>query len=94
MKPQDYEELMGEGKLYSNEWPLKGEDLLKNPLWHPGKVHDKYFYCLIHGLNLYGGGALFDTAEKFSKLYAKRTNAAPNFALQDIKLRGVSIRNL
>ena len=94
MVPQDYKELMGEGKLYEAETLLKEEDIFKNPLWHPGKITEKYFYCFIHGLNLFVGGALFDTAEKFSELYAERTKKAKNFALHDLKLKGVSFLNL
>ena len=94
MTPKDYQELIGAGQLYEGETPLKEEDLFKDPLWHPGKVSDKYFYCFIHGLNLFVGGALFDTAEKFSELYAERNKKAKNYALQDLKLRGVNFLNM
>ena len=68
--------------------------MFKNPLWHPGLIEAFQHYCLIHGLNLFVGGALFDKAEKFSELYAERTKKAKNLVPHDVAIRGVSFLNL
>jgi hypothetical protein len=68
--------------------------MFKNSLWHPGLIEDNNHYCLIHGLNLYVGGALFDTAEKFCELYAERVKKAKNYVYHDVAIRGVSFLNL
>ena len=94
MTAEDYQELIGVGKLYEDQPDFSDKDMFKNPLWHPGVVDETKHFCWIHGLNLYSDGPIFDTAEKFCELYVKRTHGAKNFALTDIELKGVSFANL
>ena len=90
MTPEDYKKLLGEGPLYQDQQILMPEDMYKTPLWHPGKIVNNDHYCMIHALNMYVGGALFNTAEKFGTLYAERTKIQKRFTKQSILLKGVS----
>ena len=85
---------MGEGKLYENQPPFNLDDMFKNPLWHIHVEDELRHFCFIHGVNLWAGGIVFDTAEKFSELYFERINKAKNFALTDVTVKGVSLMNL
>jgi hypothetical protein len=94
MTKADYKALIGTGPLYKNLPPFNLKDMFKDPLWHPGQVTNTAHFCFMHGANLYAGGQVYDWAEKFSKLYVRRTRTAQNYALTDMAINGVSFMNL
>jgi hypothetical protein len=63
----------GLGPLYpEGTVPLHPRRLFENPLWHPGKMVQKYNDCVIHTYNLLVGGPLIMSRQAWCKLYARR----------------------
>lgn len=80
--------------LYQNEEPLDKKNLFKERLWFPGKTDQKKHTCLIDAVNLYFGGPLFDTAEKFMALYQSRCHMVRTRMPEHSQLYGLSLKNL
>ena len=49
--------------------------------------------CVIDALNMYFGGPLYDTWEKFLEYYRYTKKMKKEFAPEDVKLRGISLSN-
>lgn len=49
---------------------------------------------MVYALNMYVGGALFDTADKFAQLYGERLKHASKSYYQDFAVKGVNFLNL
>jgi hypothetical protein len=92
--PEEIEKLIGTGGLYNGEHQLPGNKIFADPLWHPGKTDTENHWCFIYAINLYVGGALYDTAEKFAQLYGERVKRAQKSYYHDLALKGVSFLNL
>jgi hypothetical protein len=84
----------GQGKLYANDPQLPLDSLFKNPLWHPGKSSQTTNRCVIDAINLYFGGAVYDTCEKFFAYYAFTKKMKTHHVPEDILLKGISFTNL
>lgn len=92
-----YEEIveaLGNIKLYDNQPKFQHSDIFKDQFWHPGFQDQSKHACLIHSINLYVGGPLFDSAQKFLTLYQSRCHMkkqrSPEFPWE----RGLSFKNL
>ena len=85
----------GEGALYpEGTEQLNPAELFKNALWHPGEQDQRFNDCVIHALNLYVGGPLFMSREHWCNVLSARRKIAKMGCLEDVRLHGVSLRNL
>jgi hypothetical protein len=93
---QDEDALLGEiggGELYPDLEPMDLNDVMVDDSWHPGKRDQRDKLCLAGAINLFVGGPLFDTREKFADFYSKRKHQYKAALWEHILLKGCSIKN-
>lgn len=85
---------MSEVKLHSDMAQFLPQQIFTESLWHPGYQDQSKYACLVHALNMFVGGPLFDTPEKFLSLYQSRSHMirvrSPEFRWEN----GLSLKNL
>ena len=50
--------------------------------------------CVIDAINMYFGGPLYDTSEKFIEYYAFTKKMKTSFVPEDVELKGVNLINM
>ena len=63
-------------------------------MWHPGPQDQKINRCVPDAINMYFGGPIYDTMDKFFEYYTYNMRMKKDWVPEDIALRGVSLVNL
>ncbi|KEJ83033.1 hypothetical protein OXYTRIMIC_251 [Oxytricha trifallax] len=61
--------------------------------WHPGRTDQNKFACVVHAINMFVGGPLFDSVEKFVALYQSRAHMVRTRQPEHLVEHGISLKN-